>query len=459
MHRTSCFSDLCTNHNVKGLNMRKHLTNRFVLTVAALLSMGVTPLCQGNPEHPDSACCTKKSASRLTIGGYGEAVYKYNFYSDNVFRYSRAESYKNSKGHGMVDLPHAVIMMGYDFGKGWSVGMEIEFEHGGVESAVEIETEETGEYEKELERGGEVALEQFWVQKSFRPWLNLRMGHIVVPVGGTNKSHLPTEFFGVYRPEGENSILPCTWHETGISLWGRHHDWRYELMLLPALNSTMFNISGWANGASASPYEFRPANRLALAARIDNSSIKGLRLGLSGYVGNCFNNDIVTEEKSSKYKDVKGTVVIGAFDFLYRNGSLVMRGNADYGHLADADLVSTYNTRLSHASGSPYPHTHVGEAAYAVGLEAGVNLLCRKAMENGKALYLFARYDRYDSYIPAPLMQDYGWSDRQCVTAGLNYFPMPQIAVKAEFGCRLLNAQYNSEPFAAMGITWSGMFH
>ena len=63
--------------------------------------------------------------SRLTIGGYGEAVYNYNFYSDNVFRYSHADRYTENKGYGRVDLPHAVIMLGYDFGHGWSVGTEV----------------------------------------------------------------------------------------------------------------------------------------------------------------------------------------------------------------------------------------------------------------------------------------------------------------------------------------------
>lgn len=401
----------------------------------------------------------EKRAGRLTLGGYGEAVYKYNFFSDNVFRYSRAESYKDSRGHGLVDLPHAVFMVGYDFGNGWRFGSEIEFEHGGVESAVEMETEETGEYEKELERGGEVALEQFWVQKSFRPWLNLRMGHQVVPVGATNNSHLPTEFFGVYRPEGENTIFPCTWHETGVSLWGTYRQWGYTLMLLPSLNSSMFDVSTWANGASASAYEFRPANRLAAAARIDNRSIKGLRLSVSGFIGNTFNNDIVTEEKSSKYRDVKGRVLIGSFDFSYRSRRFVARGYADYGSMDEADMISVYNSRLSRSSGSPYPHTHVGESVYAIGIEAGVNVLCRRAVENGKSLYLFARYDNYDSYRPAPLMQDYGWSDRQCLSCGINYYPLPQVVIKAEAGCRLFQPQYNSEPYACLGICWSGMFH
>ena len=171
--------------------------------------------------------------SRLTVGGYGEAVMTRNFFSDNYLRYISPDKYKNDKSHGRFDLPHVVIYLGYDFGRGWSMGTEIEFEHGGTESAFETEFEEGGEYESEIERGGEVALEQFWLQKSFSPAFNLRLGHMIVPVGGTNQHHMPTEFFGVYRPEGENTILPCTWHETGISLWGRAGDWRYEVMFLP----------------------------------------------------------------------------------------------------------------------------------------------------------------------------------------------------------------------------------
>ena len=95
---------------------------------------------------------------------------------------------------------------------------------------------------------------------------------------------------------------------------------------------------------------------------------------------------------------------------------------------------------------------------YAIGIEAGVNLLCRRAVENGKSLYLFARYDNYDSYRPAPLMQDYGWSDRQCLSGGINWYPLPQVVIKAEAGCRLFQAQYNREPYACLGICWSGMF-
>ena len=161
----------------------------FILTIfllnplAAQFTIGPTP---DNSTVADSV----KPKSRLTIGGYGEAVYKYNFYSDNMFRYSHAEKYADAKGHGRVDLPHAVFMMSYDFGKGWTFNTEIEFEHGGTESAVEVEAEETGEFEKEIERGGEVALEQFWLQKSFLDSkINIRLGHIIVPTVCTTAAH------------------------------------------------------------------------------------------------------------------------------------------------------------------------------------------------------------------------------------------------------------------------------
>jgi len=429
-----------------------------IICTTLCLFFATTSLAQYKNDDIVKDTAKHKIFQRLTLGGYGEAVYKYNFFSDNFNRYSRADDYADSKGHGRVDLPHAVIMLGYDFGRGWSVGTEVEFEHGGTESAIEMEAEEAGEFEKEIERGGEVALEQFWVQKSFRPWLNVRMGHMVVPVGMTNNSHTPDHFFNLYRPEGENTIMPCTWHETGLSLWGRfgsRNDWRYELMALPSLNSNMFTADGWIHNGSASAYEFKVANKLSVAARIDNSSIPGLRLSLSGYFGNSFDNDILTNT-SKKYSDVKGTVLIGAFDFAYRHKWFVVRGNADYGHLSDADLISSHNLSQNHSTSSPYPHTRVGEAAYALGLEAGVNVLANR--HDNRKLFVFGRFDCYDSYVPHSKLDDIPWCERKVLSAGVNYYPLPEIAIKAEGGVRMLQQQYNNEPWVAVGITWCGFF-
>lgn len=410
---------------------------------------------------------------RLTIGGYGEAVASRNFFSDDYKKYQDAHLHKG-ESHGRFDLPHVVIFLGYDFGRGWSMGSEIEFEHGGTESAVEIEEEEAGEYESEIERGGEVALEQFWIQKSFSPALNLRMGHIIVPVGATNSHHSPTEFFGVYRPEGENTILPCTWHETGISLWGMlGRQWRYEVMFLPGLDSDRFNSKGWIHDGAGSPYEFKIGNSYAGAFRLDNYSVPGLRLSVSGYGGNSFSNTLYPQT-NSRYQGVKGTVLIGAFDFAYDAHNWIVRGNFDYGHLSDADMITAFNGSMPASSVSA--KQAVASDAIATGIEAGYNFfsLSPTLQARGQKFYLFGRYEYYDSMFKTPArVQHYKWCGRQRLAAGINYCPLKSIVIKAEYSIGLLNANsytytdssgatcighYNNEPAVSIGIAYSGVF-
>ena len=113
------------------------------------------PLSAGAQENAGDSVFSHKQ-SRLSVGGYGEVAFSRNFYSDHVSRYSQPEQHKDDPSHGRFDIPHAVIYLGYDFGNGWSLGTEIEFEHGGTGTATEKEDEEGGEWETEIEKGGEV---------------------------------------------------------------------------------------------------------------------------------------------------------------------------------------------------------------------------------------------------------------------------------------------------------------
>lgn len=427
---------------------------RCVVLVSVFMSMGMHEAAAQFEQAKTDTTQTKRS--RLTLGGYGEAVASRMFYSNNYKRYTDASLYKNAGSFGQVDLPHVVFFVGYDFGRGWSIGSEIEFEHGGTESAIEIEEEETGEYEKEIERGGEVALEQFWIQKSFGRAINIRAGHIIVPVGATNASHEPDKYFTVYRPEGENTILPCTWHETGISIWGRKGDWRYEGMLIAGLDGDRFNNKNWIHDGAGSPYEFKMASALAGAARIDNYSVDGLRLSLSGYVGNSGCN---TLNASGKYADVKATVSIVAFDFLYDNHNFIARGNFDYGNLSNSLELSIANK--ASRKDSPSPKNNVAKNAIALGVEAGYDFgsLMAPLHSRGQRLYLFGRYDYYDAMFKTVqnMTKEEEWG-RQKITFGFNYYPIKQIVVKGEWSNRIFKSQFNNEPTLSLGICYYGMF-
>ena len=450
---------------------------------------------------------------RLTIGGYGEAAMKRCFYSNNYLRYTSPENYVNDQ-YREFDIPHVVIYLGYDFGKGWSMGSEIEFEHGGTEVAVEIEEEEGGEYETEVERGGEVALEQFWIQKSFNPYANLRMGMIIVPLGGTNAHHEPNQFFGVYRPEGDNTILPCTWHDIGVQFHGRYKWFGYTAQFLPGLESTLFSKQNWIQGGSASAYEFKLANCYAGLARLDfypladrsprktssrrsplkpvkstyqkmepsfNDSLMvfngedasvdrrspsadrgDLRLSLSGYAGTSFRNNL-SPTTNSKYAGVKGLVSLVAFDWNYTGHGVIFRGSATYGHLGDAALISAYNKSMSKTSISK--RENVASDAYSVGAEIGYNIFhpIPKLHDSRQSLYLFARYDTYDAQARIEGTKNY-WTGRHKVSCGLNYMPLPEVVIKGEFGYGILHqnpysaTRYNNEPYVALSINYCGFF-
>lgn len=398
----------------------------------------------------------EEKRSKFQLGGYGEATMHRMFYNDNISRYKYPETYKGGS-HGQFDIPHVVVYMSYDLGKGWKVSSEIEYEHGGSGTTYEIENSETGEYETEIEKGGEVAIEQFWIEKSWAKYANLRMGHIVVPVGLTNQHHMPVEFFSVLRPEEESTIIPCTWHQTGISFWGKTRHWRYEAQFISGLDAERFNNVNWVKSGALSPYEFEIANSYAGVLRVDNYSIKGLRIGLSGYYGHSATNSL----KSDRYKDkdIKGAVAIGSVDFVYNDYNILARGNFLYGHLGDSEAISNINKKLP--SASPSSRTDIASVAKSWYVEAGYDVLSlfKERKDPEAKLYVYGHYGFCNSMSKTEGdIKPKAWTEKQVISAGLNYFPMKELVVKAEYSMRKLKAPYSNEPSVSIGIGYAGLF-
>ena len=436
-----------------------------VLAMSGLCGMAQTQEVDATTGATRQATKTEKLTNVMTR----------NFYSQSFNRYKRPELYADDKSHGRFDLPHVCLNLGYDFGKGWTLGSEVEFEHGGSGSAVEIEAEEAGEYEAEVEKGGEVNIEQFWINKEFAGGkFNVKAGEIIVPVGYSNAYHEPDKFFTVYRPEGEATIMPNTWHQVGLSLWGRLKDWRYEAQLLSGLNSESFTAEDFVHYGATSPYEFKVANNYAGAVRVDNYSVRGLRIGLSGYYGYSFRNTLRTP--GSKYDDVTGALGIVALDFTLNRWNWVVRGNVDYAHFSDADEISAYNqanwTHHKYQDGNPHHYTNIGSHALAYALEAGYNVL---ALMHGatQKLYVFGHFEHYNTMASGTYASMYKYTKRYRCAFGLNYSPVKQVTIKGEYSYRffekpdnngldadspLYKQPYNNEPSVSLGVTYCGWF-
>ena len=155
-------------------------------------------------------------------------------------------------------------------------------------------------------------------------------------------------------------------------------------------------------------------------------------------------------------------VSIGSFDFAYNDFGVILRGNFTYGHLTDSKLISQYNINTSQVSN----HTRVGSDALAAGMEAGYDFfsLNTKLKEKNQKFYLFARYDYYDSFFRYNDKETKlnAWCGRQRIAGGINYWPIPEVGIKAEYAYTIINKgtniTYNDEPELSVGIVFAGFF-
>ncbi len=389
---------------------------------------------------------------KIRFGGYGEILYQHMDYGPN--------RYKDPKGappdkRAYISLPRAIFAFDYKFRDDIVLGTEIEFEYGGTGSAMELEYAEGGEYEQEVEKGGEVVLEQFHITKSFGTRFNVRAGHMIVPVGLTNAHHEPIFYFGTVRPEGDMAGIPCTWHETGIAFLGFFPEIKlnYEFMVVNGLDPNGFSRANWVGSGRQKMFEQTIMTSPAFAGRLEYTAVQNLRIGASGY----FNRSAENSTKPEHMSKVNGDVAIVSGDAQYRGKNLTARANVIYGTLSDSEEIGRINRTAFKRSG--YPCTPVAAAALTYGAEVGYNVLSFFGGAKSK-LYPFVRYEYYNTFQetegsvnPEPRYK------RDLLTFGINYNILPNLVVKADYAMRRIdNGNYNYENTFGISVGYTGWF-
>ena len=404
--------------------------------------------------------------NKFRFGGYGEMVASFKDYGINRF-YGHSEG--NAKqNHNTISIPRFVLAFDYKFTPKWILGAEIEFEYGGTGTSYELENTENGEYETEVEKGGEVALEQFHITRMIIPELNVRAGHLIVPVGLTNAHHEPINFFGSSRPEGETTIIPCTWHETGIELLGGfgkgYATFDYEAMIVTGLNANGFDRNKWVRNGKQGLFEGDNFTSPAYVARLNYTGVPGLRLGGSIYY--CPNTG-ANADKLITYDEIgKIPVTIWSLDAQYSDRYVTARASYLAGTIAHADQVGAKNGKLSNKSG--YSRlTPIAKRAVSYNAEVGLNL--KNICGGGKyfpVIYPFAQYEYYNSQEKGAGMDV---MDARCQVSkwnfGINWKALPNLVVKADYTTRQIGTSkvfgtgpYNSENEFGIGIAYIGWF-
>ena len=327
----------------------------------------------------------------LSIGGYGEFIYK-----------------GNQNGVDQTDAQRAILYFGYKFSDKWVFNSEIEIEHGS-----------TGAPSRN--KGGSVSLEFGYLDYMHSDTVNFRAGLLLSPMGLINQLHEPTAFLASNRPQTESRIIPSTWREMGAGFYGDVGDFAYQTYLMTALDAEGFSDSGLRGGRGKGART--PSDDMSFISRVDYVGVNGLTLGGSLSVGQHGQDNI----DSGTGNDI-GSVSTMMYELHadYRTGPWVFR--ALYA-AADLDDVDQFNAGAGNAAGDELAESmngFYGEVAYDI-----MNLVAPGATAQVRPFVRWEQIDTQATMGPGGTADPS--KDNQIVTMGVNYKPIPQVVIKADY--------------------------
>ena len=222
----------------------------------------------------------------VSVGGYGEVLYE-NFAGETEGDVPAGLSDR-------LDALRAIVYVGYKFSDKILFNSELEFEHGSTED------------------DGSVSIEFAYLDYRFSPRFGVRAGLLLPPMGFINEVHEPPAFLGARRPETERQIIPSTWRESGIGVFGGTESVNYRAYLVNGFDAAGFSAGGLRdgrqNGSEAA------AENFGLVGRVDYTGVLGLTVGTSAYLGNSGQGAVLPSAP---------TTTIGAQTFIWE-------GHAEY---------------------------------------------------------------------------------------------------------------------------------
>lgn len=331
----------------------------------------------------------------LSLAAYGEANYR-KFTSDI------------GSNKDQADMLRFVTYFGYKFNDWILMNSEIEWEHGTTSGIGGVSGTSSGS----------VSVEFAYLDFLFSEKVNARGGMLLVPMGFTNEIHEPPYFHGVTRPEVEQRIIPTTWREMGVGIFGRlGPDIEYRTYLMNGMRASRFDSTKPLRDSR------QKGNRalfedVAWTARLDYtpSSIQGFLLGGSLWLGNSGQNETIGGAKPDVFTSL--WEIHGRYQFR----ELELKALGSWGHIDDAGTLSA-------GLGETIPKNFYGwygEVAY--------NLLPSLFPDTGHYLAPYFRFESFDTQaeVPSGFAREEG-KEANLYTVGLSYKPISNVILKLDY--------------------------
>lgn len=344
------------------------------------------------PSNTAEALLLSDSAkSETTIGGYGNVFYKRD----------------NNLETANINLERFVLFAGHKFNQKFSFFSELEVEDAKVSGG---------------EEGGEVALEQCYIQYNINSTHYWKFGLFIPQIGILNQNHLPENYNGNERNSIETLIIPSTWRELGVSFCGSFSKFpiSYSVALVNGLNSAAFEHGKLIRGGR---YEGRDAsaNNLAFTGAIDYS-YKKLKFQISGYYGGSVGLSKSDADSLNLESGLFGSAVaIGEADITYNTGRLKLK------------LLATSVFIQKAASINRAYDNNTPALAYGGYAEAAYSIYKSKSQNSKANLWAFVRYENMDLNADIPTNGTIDPTlEKQNIVLGFTYLPINNIVFKAD---------------------------
>ncbi len=334
----------------------------------------------------------------ISLGGYGEANYR-AFVDDSAGESNR------------TDLERLVLYTGYKFSDHIVFNSEIEFEHASTDN------------------NGSVSVEFATLDFLWREEANLRAGLVLVPMGFLNEIHEPPFFHGVSRPVVDRRIIPTTWRENGLGIFGSALDKRltYRAYAINGFDATGFEPDGLRGGRQKGSEAL--AEHVAGVARVDWSPTDSLLIGGSVYYGNSGQNQNVSGNNQTVPVPDTPTAVFEAHA-QYRSRGLQLRAVYAEARLQDTGAL----TNALRATGKFRATDVVAKRMIGAYGEVAYDVLPLLFPETGMSLEPFYRYEFIDTQkeVASGFSRDRRL-ELQGHTVGFSFKPHPSVVIKADY--------------------------
>jgi hypothetical protein len=377
------------------------------------------------------------------INSYGSLLYK----NEDVYRNIQDT---NPERRATTDLERVVVEFVYDFDPKWQVEIELEYEHGGTGSTLEYDGfEEFGEFETEVEAGGEIVVEKMQAQYIANKYFTMKMGHIFVPVGLGTDLHKPTQYVATQRYWSEATLIPQVWHETGVNLISKWNDFTAQTLITTGLNSEFFRTYNWVATGHQRRFETVNADDLAFTLRLDYGDIKaGKGVGVSFYTGDTSGN-----RNNDTKVDGDGNLTIFGLHGAYSYKNWLVRGQYLFGSLDDSEAITNANKTTPGLK--PGNFSQLGSEAESAFVELSYN--SQDLFNVSKPLYLYSIYEYAN---PIKKLEQGIATDRfntQSIALGMNYYPIKNIVFKAQ-AAQTKHAQNNLDDSTSFSLSMGYFF-